>query len=513
MNKRFLHTLASAGLLLTACSAKGPNDSHNPNGKADGVGAAACLGFIQDASGLGRSAEEIAAHQDAIGQFVLTAGSTCPLSFKDIMAKLAQTDNAGCLSAPVQAVVVSETAQLGGDKKYRAIVTRTCGGREQEDLFMSPPAPIGVSGAPPEAVEIIAKDTTSGVFNYYAAENGAWRFMGNSLDLVQNGTGSGDERRCAACHPDGALNMKELHTPWNNWEGVTTTPGADQAVTNLLTSLGVQNVSVANNKFNGSAMEGLVTLGNIAYNQKRLELLKTQGAAAVLKPLFCTVQFNLEEGQGFYPGIFFLDASLNGPFVSAPSYHKTIQAIGQKVVDDNGNQIGTDTKFSFTFPAKSESTRSYLQALSAAGIIDQSFITAVNGVNLTDPLFNAARCDLLKDAPTSGDLTAAAITAGFISNLQALSQPTDAEKQLLANLQNPASVTAKAQAFSAACQNRGKNDADAFSADVLRVASIRRQQLRQLPIVEHRPLLPEDNLGTSDADTQRFDSTTCKLTQ
>ena len=159
-----------------------------------------------------------------------------------------------------------------------------------------------------------------------------------------------------------------------------------------------------------------------------------------------------------------------------------------------------------------DSTRSYLQALSTAGIVDRSFITAVHGVNLNDPLFNAARCDLLKDAPTSGDLTAAAITAGFISNLQALSQPTDAEKQLLANLQDPASVTSKAQAFSAACQNRAQNDADAFSADVLRLASIRRQQLRQLPIVEHRPLLPEDNLGTSDADPQRFDPTSCKLT-
>ena len=309
---RLLHTLASAGLLLTGCSAKGPNDSHNPGGKADGVGAAACLNFIQDASGLGRSAQEIAAHQDAIGQFVLTAGSSCPLTFKDIMAKLAQTDNAGCPSVPVQAVVVSETAQLGGDKQFRTIVTRACGGRAQEDLFLSPPAPIGVSGAAPSSVEIIAKDTTSGVFNYYAAERGAWRFMGNSLDLVQNGTGAGDERRCAACHTDGALNMKELHSPWNNWEGDTNTPGADQAITNLLTSLGVQSVSAANNKFNGIIMESLVEQGNEAYNQKRAEFLKTQGAAAVLKPLFCTLQFNLEEGQGFYPDSLFFDEISGG---------------------------------------------------------------------------------------------------------------------------------------------------------------------------------------------------------
>ncbi|MEN8197013.1 MAG: hypothetical protein ABFS30_10945, partial [Pseudomonadota bacterium] len=49
-------------------------------------------------------------------------------------------------------------------------------------------------------------------------------FFGTSADMLE-GKGTGDTRRCAACHVGGGLIMKELDAPWLHWEGDTTTPG------------------------------------------------------------------------------------------------------------------------------------------------------------------------------------------------------------------------------------------------------------------------------------------------
>ena len=101
---------------------------------------------------------------------------------------------------------------------------------------------------PPEDMHALATlladlpDDTAGVFNYYETDGqGKINFFGSSKDLVEQGTGPGQVRRCAGCHTGGGLIMKELDTPWMHWEGHENHPGAAELVTANKNLLGRKN--------------------------------------------------------------------------------------------------------------------------------------------------------------------------------------------------------------------------------------------------------------------------------
>ena len=111
--------------------------------------------------------------------------------------------------------LVGEGSQLapanpGVDATLRFVVTLGRG-PDGPDLFLS-------TGDPkqPGSVEVMAWDRRTGGFNYYRSTGRAamWMFAGNSRDaLRESSRGKGPFES----HPSGALLMKELKTPWNNW--------------------------------------------------------------------------------------------------------------------------------------------------------------------------------------------------------------------------------------------------------------------------------------------------------
>jgi hypothetical protein len=194
----------------------------------------------------------------------------------------------------------------------------------------------------------------------------------------------------------------------------------------------------------------------------------------------------------------------------------------QKMVDANGAVLKgadgkplVDTAFAYNHPLASFADNDYADGVKA--LTSTAFVTAILGVDFTTPVFSDRRCGLLAHAPQIPVDTAhpadfaKALTDGFVKNLTATSTgPDSPEAELLANLQGK-DPRAGVTAFLTACSARAKSDSAAFVADLMTVQSRQRKRFRELPIFEHRELLPDDDLAP--ADSAHLDPVDCTLKQ
>ena len=316
---------SAATFAWAGCSADVGDESSA--GDEDAITSTKCK-VVDARDGHTMSAAELKKLNDPIALKIIGgAKGKCPTSFQDSVAKLGETDNKSCQASggnigPLPPIhpppgaqfaltpksadgnstrFVSDRSQvLGKADSYRAVVTRECDGRSDHEMFISL---FGIQAGDedmPNDFEAIGKDKVSGVFNYYAREEGKWTFFGNSLDLIGDGYDCKDngactpkaavKTRCASCHIGGGLNMKELNSPWVHWEGDTQTPGTDDMMTKHKHLLGT--------KGNGIDLENKVSSGNQEYTPKRVAFLKTKGVEEVLRPLFCTLDINLHNADG-----------------------------------------------------------------------------------------------------------------------------------------------------------------------------------------------------------------------
>ncbi len=484
-------------------------------GKADGLGdAGICAGKVLDKTigDDGNKPFDLSALDDVFARLVLRAkgnADECPESFAEIMAKLRETDTENCAGVRdgIRTAVVSETSQvMGKADSFRAVTLRQCGSRKSHELLFSM---FGIAGAPkalPESVEVIAFDAANEAFNYYALEGGELGFFGSSTDYM-----TGEGGRCKNCHPAGGLNMKELAAPWVHWEGLTTTPGAS-ALVDKFDDLGT--------KTDGVELEELVNRGNQAIDDVRVRtLLATNDLRQVLRPLFCTVQINLEEagpGPNTPPPVIPAQPlvgslAFDGVPATPEQYAAAIKLSGQKILGPNGktqlkNASGkpaTDTHFSLAYVVKSNEDVLYLNKLQELQVIDRDFRLDVLAVDMTRPVFSDARCALLESAPDLGKLTTSTgkakaglpkkIREGFLRSLTEAAEGS-AGAQLSANLANTndsADHEAAAQAFMTACKARPVEE---FIGDALQVVSLQRERARELAIMEFPSTLPFDEL-------------------
>jgi len=529
-NNRILILAASLVLpSLFGCAAPDEGTADCDNGRCDDVPdsevpASPCDGIIVDKSGADH--QKVAGrNNDPVAKFVFRAGTTCPTSFQDIMAKLKENDKEGCPNDEdgLSTRLISETAQATGTAtSYRAVTTRTCGSRDTDSVLFSLFGLRAGATSLPAGVEIIAFDDTAGVFNYYETDGRTLNFFGNSKDMLK-GTGTGDDRRCAGCHTGGGLIMKELDTPWLHWEGHVNTPGAQELVT--------ANKALMGSKNTGAEFEGVVKQGNAKWNKTRLDFLKSGtgqvDVGALLKPLFCTVEVNLDNGADFespvkggpggselsrIPFDSLLDPQLKGfgsISVTFADYDALIKSNGQKVGGVTG---AIDTIFDYVFIERSHADNDYVSQLKAAGIIDDDFIKDVMMVDFTRPVFSDDRCGLLTFAPklAGEDLTASKIRAAFITSLEAETPAAGSPAAtLLANLNNTsdaATHTAAVDAFTAACTSLGSRP---FLQNALAITSLNRDKARERPVFEFEPTMPSDN-QTVNANA-RLHPTTCNL--
>jgi hypothetical protein len=322
--------------------------------------------------------------------------------------------------------------------------------------------------------------------------------------------------------------MKELHSPWNNWEsksfgiGETKIPGVADLFTSHADLLGARQ--------NGPDLEKRVTAGNLEWAKTRIELLKTKGTAELLRPLFCTVDINLASGQVSVGPEFFLDQIwLNFDLkfsLGDGTYTQLLTANHQRIVDRTGAQLSgaagpvVDTFFAFTFPQHGKQDIDYVQALVNERIVDDDFVKDVRAIDFTRPIFSPTRCGLLDFAPKldASGMTPDGIREGFKASLSG--EPAGAD--LLKNLEDTNDASAHGEAvakFVAACRARPPKD---VLADALRYASHLRNVARSVHastseiagqqsgqgIIEFAETLPVDDLPDS---AKKLDPIDCTL--
>ena len=502
--------------------------------------AGTCKVTIQK-TGKAMTATQMKALKDPVAELVLLAAGGCPTSFDEIQAKLRKTDTVNCKNDPAAPPAgtatrfVTERGQvLKRADSFRAVVSRSCNGRSNHELLMSL---FGIGADPaklPQDVELIGFDKTAGVFNYYAREENKWTFFGSSKDLIGDGYNcdsvgacvpkAASKTRCASCHLGGGLIIKEFDSPWVHWEHNTTTVGAQELLTKHKMTLGSQ-------KDDGAGLESTVRNGNRIWNRTRVDFLKTKGVAELLRPLFCTVDLNLQSGStstdtvpSSVRGDFLLEPRLSS-FDSVPidsaDYTALAAANGQAVKDssktplkDKDGKAVTDTIFAWTYPERGQADMDYVNALVEKNVIDDDFANDILSIDFTRPIFSGKRCALLAHAPTlaAAAMTPQGIRDGFKAKLTAAATKTPELTALLAKLGDVAD-TAKhkdaATKYLTACKARPKKE---FLADALAWSGqLRRQTHKSVGLVEFAEAMVSDKFDAATTDFRTFDPVTCTL--
>jgi hypothetical protein len=470
------------------------------------------------------TASELTKLGDPIARRVLLGG--CPQKLDGIISSLKTAPD--CKNSVISTRLVSDRSELLGKPDiYRGVLTEDCAGASggAEALVSIFGITTNAPTLPQDGIEMIGHDTTNGVFNFYVNEGG-WKFMGSSKNAVADGYDCGPhgdcepkaakKARCWACHEGGGLNMKELQTPWNSWD-VNNEISGDQVFAKF-PSLGTRN--------GGVELEGRIEIGNEGWAKKRVETLKSQGVAEVLRPLFCTLTVNIESSgvRGdvlFVPSDFAYEAvgfDATTIDIDNGAYQKAITANHQRFVDRNGQPVGTanESPNGFLYVAKGDVDRRYMNALQTAGVVDLEFVSDVMNVDFTRPIFSPTRCGLLAAAPklAAADMTPEKIRQGFLTNLRGSTAPGAA--QLLKNLSanDIAAHQKDVDAFTGACKTRDKqelvNDILRYNAHLKLAAKNHRASTPEgsQGILEFSETFPVDDLPDTNL---AFDPATCTL--
>ena len=506
-NKR-IHLVCGAAALIVGCADQG-DSSECTGAKCDNLDpiATGCAAALRDFSGGLFGEDLIAELDDPFARAVLQASEDeCPMTFAEVMAALEANDCAG----GVETRLVSEEAQVVGRHAdndtaeqvsgYRAVVSKSCNGRDSNELLFSQFG-LGAGSEAPDDFEVMAFDQTAGVYNYYKLHpvptddfgepvEGAepvFAFYGNSKNFIDHGAGDAiavpavagsefttntSERDCARCHTGGGLIMKELNSPWVHWHETSGDLPGEKAVMDANPVYGRLTT--------GADMQfSIVQDGNRRWNTTRIDhVISTRAncddsgacslpTADLLRPLFCTVEVNLGTGGSGLRDRAVIDPEL-GRFGLRGSDHYAgvIEEIQQQVLlgiegfdDPLFKQVASslagvrDTIRGSAFIERSHADQDYVKQL-AAGVIDAAFAKDVRAVDFTRHVFSPDRCGLLALAPTiefEADVTDASqltkdrlpadmpelIRAGFQAALADATPGTPAG-ELLANLSDDA---------------------------------------------------------------------------
>lgn len=535
--------LVVSAFLLAACAeeaAPEPESEQSCEGgkcdEADEEVESPCDGTLVDEAGLGLGDGAIAGRLgDPIAKLVYGTDGGCPADFEGVVEKL--LDSGKCTSH--QSVLASETAQLAGQPTdYRSVTIMDCDvgeatpGRVFFSLFGVRAASNPSNTSLPSNAEMIAFDPARGIFNYYETEGDKVAFFGDSAQFVLEGRGPGSERRCAGCHTGGGLVMKELARPWLHWPDDIETPGHAEIIEGNAAVLGAES--------GGEALEDMVREGNTAWNATRIETIRAgvgveTTVADLLRPLFCTVEVNLESNapetnirNGRLSEVVLDERfkAFKNIKMNDEVYDALIRANGQRMAV--GGTI--DTLLPMTRITRGAADVDYEAQLIAAELVDAEFVEDVLFVDFTRPVFSDDRCELLEFAPELevDDLSADAIRDGFIKNLEDES-PADGTPagDLLRNLSaDDDDLQSTVRTFTNTCSARSETEEVRFrDADgdnqTLEVSSAAKDYMtfvahirglaNELQVFEFRGLtMPIDEVD--EPRGLRFDPSSCELT-
>jgi hypothetical protein len=464
--------------------------------------------------------DELGKLNDPIANKIL-AGGTCPGSYTQALAKLKTTDNTDCKDPNggkqdqgLGSFFVSETAEFAASDTaaskdgFRTVVTKTCEGRNPDEMLFSGFA--NIDGVSDTSVEMIGKDATTGVYNFYEVlPDNQWVFYGTSADFIGSGYDCGTSgfcksrnskkasspsgKSCASCHISGGLVMKELDSPWLHWTAGHQ-KGSEAVAKKFPDKLGNQNA--------GAQLEFEVVRSSFAtYSERRVDILAGKGVQELVRPLFCTMDVNLHSG---FDSRLMLDPSITAAtfILGLADYPALKKAVRQHIVGAPANV--DDTENGFTYPTTSGIEGAYTRALQNAKLVDAEFVQDVLNVDFTRPIFSGQRCALVdvvtgktsavdaklatfvgetdpaKRAAIAADI-AKSIPSLYADALKGSSKP--AEQELLANLTDSAQTAdqhfKEAQAFIDACQARFTKAPDGALKDIVTYAAHVRSVMRK----------------------------------
>jgi hypothetical protein len=559
MDIMFKHTLVALTVVLGTSAWFGCSSDETSVGEDD-ITKSSC-NIFNNQTGKPITPAELKKLNDPVAKKILE-GTDCPTSYTAILKKMKTTDNKGCKDSEggdqkdgLGSFLISETAAHESETEaanggFRTVIGKTCDKRKNEDLNFSAFANAGQVGD--TNVEMIGKDATTGVFNYYEILDGnQWVFYGTSADFIENGydckpsgfcvsnnsakASSPSGKSCASCHVSGGLIMKELDSPWLHWTAGFP-KGSDKVMAKHKEKLG--------NQMQGENLEiNVVRPSFDPYNEKRIDILAAKGAAELMRPIFCTMDVNLN--SDLVGTNLVTDGELAGGFfgnVDQASYDALKKDVGQKI---NGLPAKVDdTAFPFTYPTRGQIDTSYSAKLQEAKLVDAEFIKDILAVDFTRPIFSGQRCGLVdaikgksaaidkkladyakettkaKKEPIAKDI-AKELPKLYAEVLKGGSKA--AEKKFVANLTDP-KLNAEAHEkaandFFAKCDERLGKEKKTALKDIMTYASHVRRVMRSDVVGKNGQDLLEgrgrDDKMVSDniADNPNaLDPTTCELT-
>jgi hypothetical protein len=383
------------------------------------------------------SAATLAQLQDPFAVNVLQKGvgqpDLWPSSVEQIVSRLSAISG---FAANQKSYLLGEGSQItarfvsrDASRNLRYVIT--WGANSSPSVFLSA-APTGTHpGRPAPFLQVIGYDPMKNVFNYYRyVSNDDVLGMGNK-QATRTWTWAGDStssrnaqsagQGCFACHINGALNMKELVTPWNNWGSPRATISAVNipaavAQDPLYTTL--SGADVLQNNFQN--LQSRYTQGLVASSIQNGTI---NSVPALLDRLINTTTINFQSSFSkpvdstdvqMPPDFFVFHSALTMPQINLlftmpqltitrsthdafVSQHKfALQQLNSDTKLDY-QQPGTDF-FAFFVPVPPFEDMVAIRELINQRVIDANFAASVLLVDFPNPVFSAQRSSLMKYA-------------------------------------------------------------------------------------------------------------------
>jgi hypothetical protein len=463
---------------------------------------------------------------DPFAQLVLTAGQPFPITLRALLAAL-DARNADPAGLPSQSSFVvadggqipwsAETAAL--QRQMRFAITRAKTPGIPADLMISTSSAFT---SPTTFLQVIGWDPVLTAYRFYDRRDGAWVYAGSSWDALvppTRGKGPFDS------HVNGALNMKELKIPWQNWHSEAggikddvLAPGDPLRAEKLWTDrTGAQEFE-----------RTFIRPGIVRWMEARFAACVANGRLdrlpEFMRHVLETTTVNLtssaaENGQLgnltrlILPLTFFInaDALLNTlelepdigvPQVDAGLYRACLTKF-DVVVTDGKFRFAGDTHFVFMVPEPAFEDLPVLKALISRSVISRKMAACLLMVDFPNPVFSLRRTVLMKYVPQSAAIGGSGDLPEFVDAVQqaAASLPADSvEAEFLANWhladeQWQSVFEKRMEDFLA--KIGGQLNAASGVEDIFRLAESRRREFRKRPLAEFRLTTPLTNIPES----------------
>jgi len=378
-------------------------------------------------------------------------------------------------------------------------------------------------------VELMAWDHARGGFNYYqtVGDSSSWVFAGNSRHALLEAT---EGKGPFESHPSGNVIMKELRTPWINW---------DSPAANILPSAFAPDDPLRDHPwFNKKDPQGAITCeasvvrpGIERWTKARFATIAANGGKIerperIMRQVLTSPAVNLgsshtetsivasTEAVDLPPRSFVDSAALTEtldlqapPAFTVPGsrYAAALTAFDVALTDGDSFSRPGDTHFVFLVPERAAEDQAVVVAAIDSGLLTERLAACLLMVDFANPVFSERRAALLRHVPPTATITndasdfsqalADAILAAAASTAEGSPEHEFAERWNAGEAWREA-FNPLLESYYAAVTAR-LSDQEGFN-DLFRLAEARRQRVRQMPIFESPLLFAQTNIPASE---------------